>query len=312
MGVVQSFTRRWAMAMAVVLAVAAGLIGFGAVDPATPTGTAVPMAPIPGVIAAAGTPLRIAYGSEPDTVGDLYLPSPGLVSGSSERYPVVVLIHGGGWSQYRNLGQFAPQARQLAAAGVAVWNIEYRRLGGAGGWPVTLTDVADAVRALPTVVQQRAGGRLDLGRIHIAGHSAGGQLAAWVGGRAAAGHGLPHIRGLVLMSAVLDLRYAVNHGQDGFARRLLGGRPDEVPDRYQFASPIANLPAGTHITALHGGADPVVPVGQSSAYVEAARAAGNAAELHVLPGVGHAEFTDAGSPAWAAALAAILAQVTLG
>jgi hypothetical protein len=27
----------------------------------------------------------------------------------------------------------------LAARGVAVWNIEYRRVNGAGGWPTTLT-----------------------------------------------------------------------------------------------------------------------------------------------------------------------------
>lgn len=308
-GVEHGAGRRWVMAA--VLAVVVAAIGFGAMEPAAPDGVAGP--PVPGMIAEpVGAPIRIAYGREADTFGDLYLPAGGPLSGSSGRCPVVVLIHGGGWAQYRDLSQFAPQARQLAESGIAVWNIEYRRVNGAGGWPVTLTDVEDAVGALATVVQQRAGGRLDLNRVHLAGHSAGGQLAAWAAGRRTTGAAGPQglrIRSLTLMAAVLDLDYAVAHGHDGFARKLLGGLPSEVPERYRYASPIANLPAGVHITAVHGDADRVVAVEQSRRYIEAARRAGDSTDLRILPGTGHAEFTDVASPAWAVAYEAILAQV---
>ena len=309
-GVGYGTARRWAMAA--MLAAVVGGIGFGSVEPAVPSGAAGPA--VPGLFTepvASGAPIRIPYGLAPDTFGDLYLPAGGPLSGSAGSCPVVVLIHGGGWSQYRNLSQFAEQARQLAESGVAVWNIEYRRVNGAGGWPMTLTDADDAIGALATVVQARAGGRLDLGRVHLAGHSAGGQLAAWAAGRRTSGADGPQllrIRSVTLMASVLDLDYAVAHGHDGFARRLLGGLPAEVPDRYRYASPIANLPVGVHITAIHGDRDSVVGVEQSRRYIDAARGAGDRTQLQILPDTGHTEFTNPNSAAWAAAREAILTQ----
>ncbi|WP_240505216.1 alpha/beta hydrolase family protein [Nocardia mangyaensis] len=253
------------------------------------------------------SPLRIPYGDTSDTFGDLYLPST-----SSTRLPVVVLIHGGGWTQSRTLAQFDAHARGLAAEGIAVWNIEYRRVHGQGGWPTTLTDVADAIDAL-SVVAPLVGNLLDLQRVHVAGHSAGGQLAAW-----AAGHRPPpdhhqhsgvRIRSLTLMAAVLDLDYAVTNGRDRFVTDLLGGRPDQVPERYHYASPIHHLPVETEITALHGDQDRVVAPAQSRRYVEAVHAAGAPAELRILPGTGHGEFADARSAAWQAARGTILDHV---
>ncbi|MEV5651167.1 alpha/beta fold hydrolase [Nocardia sp. NPDC052254] len=309
-GVEYGAARRWAVVA--VLAAVVGGIGFS-VEPAAPSGATGPL--IPGLFTepvVPGAPIRIAYGPEADTFGDLYLPAGGPLTGSAGRCPVVVLVHGGGWAQYRDLSQFAEQARQLTESGVAVWNIEYRRVNGAGGWPVTLTDADAAIGALATVVQQRAGGRLDLGRVHLAGHSAGGQLAAWAAGRRTSGADGPqvlHIRSVTLMASVLDLDYAVGHGNDGFARKLLGGLPAEVPDHYRYASPIANLPVGVHITAIHGDNDRVVAAEQSRRYIDAARGAGDRTELRILPGTGHTEFTDPNSAAWAVTREAILTQV---
>ncbi|MEV4123770.1 alpha/beta fold hydrolase [Nocardia sp. NPDC049707] len=295
---------RWrSLVVAVVLAVSTM---YAVVERAAPPVIATDPAPT-----AAGTPLRISYGDTPDNVGDLYLPA----DGSDGPYPVVVLIHGGGWSQNRTMTQFAPMSKSLAEHGVAVWNIEYRRINGSGGWPGTLTDVGDAVNALATVVQQHCGGRLDLRRVHVAGHSAGGQLAAWVAGQhtlvsnVPAAHPMPRILSATLMAAVLDLELAATSGRDAFVRNLLGGLPDEVPDRYQMASPIAHLPVGVHITALHGDKDRVVAPEQSRRYIAAATRAGIPANLRILPGTGHAEFTDIASPAWAAAQQTILDNV---
>ncbi|MGW0323401.1 alpha/beta hydrolase family protein [Nocardia sp. NPDC003183] len=275
-----------------VLAVFILALGYRATDLSVPAETiAVEASAIPP------SPMRINYGNSPETFGDLYLPP-----ASNTRLPVVVLIHGGGWAQNRTLAQLDAHARALAGDGVAVWNIEYRRVNGGGGWPVTLTDVDDAVDALANTVAPRLGNLLDLQRVHLAGHSAGGHLAAWTAGHRSAEpprHPAIRIRSLTLMAAVLDLDLAVTASQDSFVPKLLGGTPTEVPDRYRNASPIHRLPANdTRITALHGENDRVVAPLQSHRYVEAVTRAGGIADLRILRGTGHGEFADAESAAW--------------
>ena len=58
---------------------------------------------------------------------DLYLPP------RAGKVPLVVLIHGGGWQAKIGAGTFATFARRLAQRGLAVVNVEYRRLGNGGG-----------------------------------------------------------------------------------------------------------------------------------------------------------------------------------
>ncbi|MEV0354607.1 alpha/beta hydrolase [Nocardia sp. NPDC050697] len=274
------------------LTLAALVVGYGPSEPEAPAATG------PG-LPTGGAPMRIDYGPAPDTFGQLYLPAAGRGP-----FPVVVLVHGGGWSQYRNLSEAAPQAVALAAHGVAVWNVEYRRVHGGGGWPATLHDVRDAVNALAGPVRDRVGAALDLGRVHLAGHSAGGHLAAWVAAQPL--DPALRVRSATLMAAVLDLDFAVRNGRDRFVRGLLGGAPEEVPGRYHFASPIEHLPEGVAVTAVHGDADRVVSPDQSRRYIAAAERAGERAELRILRGSGHADFIDTTSLAWQTAQAVIL------
>lgn|SRR5574340_160235 len=247
-------------------------------------------------------PIRVRYGAAADHFGDLYLPG-----GDATGLPVLVMVHGGAWQEKYDLGYTGTLAADLVPHGVAVWNIEYRRVGGGGGWPTTFADVDDATEALATVVQERAGGRLDLDRVHVAGHSAGGHLAAWLTARRTLAAGAPgadpklRLRSATIMAGVLDLKRAATTDHDMFVRSLLGGMPDEYPERYRIASPIEHLPVGLPVTALHGDADHTVSVDQSRTYVAAARAAGDPADLEILPGIGHGDFGRPDSPAWAAA-----------
>jgi acetyl esterase/lipase len=120
-------------------------------------------------------PERIAYGKDPSQFGELWLPAqPG-------KAPVVVMIHGGCWLDSYGLDLMNGLAGDLRERGVAVWNIEYRRLGQpGGGYPGTFQDVAAAVDALRGLAARYP---LDLGHMAAVGHSADGHLALWAAAR---------------------------------------------------------------------------------------------------------------------------------
>jgi dipeptidyl aminopeptidase/acylaminoacyl peptidase len=87
---------------------------------------------------------------------------------------------------------------------------------------------------------------------------------------------------------------------DGAVLELLGGRPDEVPERYAAASPARRLPVGVPVLLTHGADDRAVPPQQSIEFAAAARAAGDAVELAVVPGEAHMAHLDPGSRLWRA------------
>ncbi|MCD2115200.1 alpha/beta hydrolase, partial [Rhodococcus rhodochrous] len=68
-------------------------------------------------------------------------------------------------------------------------------------------------------------------RVHIAGYSAGGQLAAWVASRPQQDTDAPApeltvpIRSATIMAGVFDMTLAATVGKDRFVRNLLGGMP---------------------------------------------------------------------------------------
>jgi acetyl esterase/lipase len=234
------------------------------------------------------TPLRIVYGDHPSQFGELTLPA-------HDPRAVVVVVHGGFWRQRFGLELGRPLVDDLVAAGYAAWNIEYRRVGGDGGWPATFDDVAAALDLL-------AGRDLPLDRVVAVGHSAGGHLAAWLAARP----GLPadapgaapavRLRGVVSQAGVLDLVDAERNGVgNGASADLLGGSPDDVPDRYALASPIERLPLGVRVACVHGTADVNVPIRQSERFVAAA---GADAELVTLPGADHFAVIDPATQAW--------------
>lgn len=243
--------------------------------------------------------VRIAYGTATEHFGDLRLPSDG-----SGPHPVVVALHGGYWRARYDLGYMGHVCAALTAAGVATWNVEYRRLGNpGGGWPGTLLDVAQATDVLRALADQYT---LDLTRVVAVGHSAGGQLACWLAGRqripagseVGAANPLP-LRGAVSLAGVLDLRRGFElRLSDDAVRLLLGGSPSDHPDRYDAASPIELLPLGVRQVVIHGTDDENVPYEISQRYYDAARAAGDAVDLLTLPGAGHFEVVDPRSREW--------------
>ena len=78
------------------------------------------------------------------------------------------------------------------------------------------------------------------------------------------------------LAPVADLRAAYRLDLDGGAvAALLGGGPDEVPERYAAADPMALVPLGARPCWCTASRDVQVPVELSRRFVEAARAAGD-------------------------------------
>jgi acetyl esterase/lipase len=264
-------TRRGLLTGALGLAVPVAVSGCSA-GPTVPT-------------ASVGTP---TYGPDPSQVGELFLPA---------RIPLatVVVIHGGYWAE--GFGAFAmrPMCRALQAEGYAVWNLEYRRVGGTGGWPMTFSDVAAGIDHLNTF------DTVDAGDVRLVGHSAGGQLAVRAASRRDTTPGGPSavtVTRCLSLAGVLDLTAASREGLgSGNVDRLMGGSPETVPEHYDEGDPTLLVPAGCPVACLVGRDDEVVPRTQSEAYVAAAEAVGAPVTLEEVPG-DHSALIDPKGQAW--------------
>lgn len=237
------------------------------------------------------TPELITYGDDPSQVVELYRPQ-----GSSRG--VVVVIHGGFWKSAYDLTLGRPLARSLAAEGWTAWNIEYRRVGNGGGTPQTFDDVAAAIDALADV------DGLELDRVVTLGHSAGGHLAVWAAGRQRLDRwsdARVPVTAAVSQAGVLDLAGAVREDLgSGAVEDFLGSPVAEVPD----ADPILQVPLDVPVWCVHGRDDSTVPISQSRAYVDAARAAGADANLAPVDG-DHFVVIDPRSEAWTSTLSVL-------
>ena len=229
---------------------------------------------------------RLHYGDDPNHFVDVRIPS------GKGPHPVLFFIHGGFWRSKYNLGYAGHLCHALKDAGIASWNIEYRRTGNpGGGWPGTFEDVRRAFRSLKEHAQ-RERATYNLTRLWVAGHSAGGQLAFCL---AAVEKSVTRV---ISLAGVLDLRCGWDlHLSDDAVAEFLGGSPSDVPDHYREASP-----AKQHILAtqklIHGTADDSVPYEISQRYAQRKNQAGENIELVTLEKVGHFEIVDPGSVVW--------------
>jgi acetyl esterase/lipase len=247
-------------------------------------------------------PRTIRYGPHHSNVGDLWLPA-----ASAASLPVVVLIHGGFWRAVYTKRLMNGLAKDVVARGWAAWNIEYRRvgfLGGGGGWPNTLLDVAAALDHLAVIEDG-----VDRSRVVTCGHSAGGQLALWAAARgrlpaaSPGAGGAVSVRGAVSLSGVVDLEEAdrLGLGEQATAR-FMGGHWDAQPDRYRQASPRALLPLGVPQALIHAGNDSVVPPSMSRDYQALATSLGDSSRYLLVDGIGHRQLINPKGRGWATAV----------
>lgn len=279
--------------------------------------TSLPSAQTRGPLDLANAPVpsgarRIPYGTDPLQFGELRLPS------TTGPHPVAIVVHGGCWlAKLGNMDERAvaidnmrPLAAALTDAGFATWNIEYRRLGNAGGgWPGTFQDVARAADFLRTVA---APNELDLARVVAIGHSAGGHLVLWLAARAKLPPGNElhtteplRLAGVVDLDGPPDLKATIPMQRQACGSPvitdLMGGSPDEQPAHYRAGSPIELLPLGVPQEFFAGR----MFGSQVAPYEAAAMKAGDAIHTTLLPSAGHFVFIDPQSDVWPQVLDAV-------
>ena len=70
---------------------------------------------------------RMQWGAEKWQFADLYTPDVDSPYASEHGIPCVMLIHGGFWKEKYGLELMKPIAEDLAEAGIAAWNVEFKR-----------------------------------------------------------------------------------------------------------------------------------------------------------------------------------------
>lgn len=251
-----------------------------------------------------------SYGTDPDQHADLRLPASAPTGPGG--HGVAVLVHGGYWRSRWESDLMEPIAADLVDRGWATWNVEYRRPDDQG-WDATTHDVAAALAALADVAAPPGmTALLDLTRVVVLGHSAGGQLvtrlAADTAADAAVDHDVPVRPALtVALAGVLDLVDGDRrHLGGGAVADALGGPAHDLPDVYRAASPIARVPIASPLAVVCGLEDELL--GQSRAFAEAARQAGDDVVLVEGPG-DHFAVVDPRSSIWCATVRRIEERV---
>lgn len=252
---------------------------------------------------------RLSYGPGELQFGELRLPK-----AAQGPHPVVMLVHGGCWAHQlqgldaraTSLELLRPMAAALAHAGMATWNVEYRRTGNpGGGWPGSFEDLSRATDFLRTLAPKFL---LDLKRILVAGHSSGGQLAMWIAARPklAASSEL-YTKDPLAVKAVINLDGPADPaafrsletklcGMPAVTQ-FLGGAPDEQPERYRDASALSFVPLRVPQEFIAGTAVQNM-MDQVLAYQSAARAKGDIVTITTLEGARHFDMLAPGSTYW--------------
>lgn len=256
---------------------------------------------------------RIPYGPGKSQFGDLWLPA------QHGKAPLLVFLHGGWWKSEYDLAYAGHLCSALRGKGIAVWSLEYRRVGDTGGgWPTTFQDVAAGYDFVANLAAKYP---IDVHRVVAAGHSAGGHLAFWLAGRHHVIAGSPihdpqpkvPLRAVAALAGAVDLQLTIDlSGHLTFAHdkrevhQLMGGTPAEFPDRYLAGDPGHLLPLNLPQLLVQGTKDDQIPAALPARWAEKARQQGDSVTVLTIPGADHFDIVDPESAAWPAVEAALL------
>ncbi len=221
---------------------------------------------------------------------------------ASDRRPVVVYVHGGGWTA-GGPANHDSDAKYFARRGLVAINVAYRLCDLPS--PTLFDAVSDVRSALRWIRASADILGIDPNRVCVVGESAGGHLAACLGmidgfddpaddlGVSA----LPDA--VVLLNPIMDIPdlpwIAFNDATKPFVP-VMGAAPATVPDPEDTGingawrlSPLYSIREGLPPTLiLHGSRDPVVDPDQASLSYERLLQSGNTTRFLLLEGAFHA------------------------
>ncbi|NWF88658.1 MAG: alpha/beta hydrolase [Ignavibacteriaceae bacterium] len=172
-----------------------------------------------------------------------------------QKYPAVILVHGGGWLS-GDKSQQIPMAQELAAFGFVTAAVEYR-LSPEAKYPAAILDLKSSIRWLRANSSKY---NIDTNKIAALGCSSGGHLVSMLGvtngnpkfelGESYIEHS-SDVQAVVDIDGVLDFTHPAESGKDNDPKKpsvgklWLGYTFNEKPDIWKEASPISYVDENT-------------------------------------------------------------------
>ena len=245
---------------------------------------------------------RFYYGEEEMQFCDLWLPE------GEGPHPVVIMIHGGCWlSSIPGVVLMELISNDLKDRGIAVWNLEYRRVGHeGGGYPGTFLDVASGADYIRDIAEEY---NLDLTKTLTIGHSAGGHLALWLSGRNEISPNSVlfekdplKIYAVISLAGIGDLAQFQEFGNlvcgDRIINNLVNLKEEKREDPFHDTSPVELIPENTPQILIHGAYDPIVPPFLGYSYKIKAKTKNGNVTLKLITDAGHFELIAPWTDAW--------------
>ena len=280
----------------IALLMATGCNGGEAIEPASETARAAPqdLFGTDTTVKPSRPDAVLRYGEHARAFAELRLPA------GKGPFPLAIVFHGGCWKTgIATQAYMAPLATRWQNEGIATLNVDYREVGDGGGWAGSFADwaaVEDTVRRLDRKYP------VDLTRISLVGHSAGGLPAQWLamgqGSDGPVGNRLPMVvQNAVVFDGPADLARESEafDGLCGFSSvaPFMGGTVAQLPERYAAISPIGHAPRLQNLMFVQA----VLPEPNEQA-AAALRKAGVRLSVRANPGASHFEVITPGSPVY--------------
>jgi acetyl esterase/lipase len=193
----------------------------------------------------------VPFAQTPQRTLSLDIYRPRIAPAVGNRYPAVIVIHGGSWRFDDKGGVFIPHHRYLASQGYVVFDIQYR-LSDEAAYPAAVEDVQTAIQ---WVREYAPAHNIDADKIALLGRSAGGHLALLAAYQSPVAEQLAAV---VAIYPPTDMRMWYLDEKSDIVN-FLGGLQHQVPQNFRASSPTEYVRDGLPPTLLvHGYRDDLV------------------------------------------------------